>query len=82
MKLRGSVFLLLAVVSVLAMGSCTKKYTCQCLIKYTGAPGLPDSVVNEYDIVDKKAAATSACKNESFEKEVNGIKVTETCHLY
>jgi hypothetical protein len=82
MKIRGSVLLMLAVVSVLAMVSCTKKYTCQCQLKYTGAPGMPDSVVNEYEIYDTKTKATDLCKKESYEKEENGIKITETCKLY
>jgi len=82
MKLRNSVLLTLAILSVFSMTSCVKKYTCSCLIKYTGAPGVPDSVVNEYDIINNKKAAASVCKNESFEKEVDGIKVVETCKLY
>ncbi len=64
------------------MSSCTKKYTCQCSIKYSGAPGLPDSTTNEYEIIDSKKNAEKLCKDESFEKEENGIKVVETCKLY
>lgn len=82
MRFRSSVVLLLAVAGVMAMSSCTKKYTCQCVIKYSGAPGLPDSVVNEYEMIDKKKSAESACKEESFTKEENGIKVEETCKLF
>lgn len=83
MKFRGSALLLfVAVAGVLAMSSCVKKYTCQCVIKYSGAPGLPDSVVNEYDITDSKKGAESKCKEESFEHVDNNIKVVETCKLF
>lgn len=82
MKLRTSATLLLTMGSLLLVTSCVKKYTCQCQIKYSGSPGLPDSTVNEYEIVDKKKNAESTCQKQSYEKNNNGIKVTETCKLY
>lgn len=82
MRLGSSVVLVLTIAGVLAMSSCTKKYTCQCVIKYSGAPGLPDSVVTEFEIIDKKKAATATCKEESYEHNENGIKIVETCKLY
>jgi hypothetical protein len=82
MKMRGSVLLLLAVAGIVGMSSCVKKYTCQCSIVYSGAPGLPDSTVNEYEITDKKEAAESLCKDASYEKVENGIKIVEKCKLY
>ncbi|MCF8450393.1 MAG: hypothetical protein K9G49_11035 [Taibaiella sp.] len=80
--MRGSVLLLLAVAGIVGMSSCVKKYTCQCSIVYSGAPGLPDSTTNEYDINDTKKAAESLCEDASFEKIENGIKIVETCKLY
>jgi hypothetical protein len=82
MTSRGFVLLLLAISGTLLLNSCTKKYTCQCSIKYSGMPGLPDSTVNEYEIINSKANAEKICKDASFEKEQNGIKVVETCKLY
>jgi hypothetical protein len=82
MKFRSSLLLILAIFSVLSMTSCVKKYTCSCLIKYSGAPGMPDSVYNEYDVYNNKKGAESVCKKESYEKEENGVKITETCKLY
>ena len=82
MKLRSAVLLFVAVISVLSVSSCVKKYTCRCLIKYSGAPGLPDSNYNEYEVYNSKKGAESVCKEASFTKEEDGIKVTETCKLY
>jgi hypothetical protein len=64
------------------MNSCTKKYICHCDIKYSGAPGLPDSSAQEYDITDTKDGATSKCKAESGTFDNNGIHTTESCYLY
>ncbi len=74
--------LLLAAICAVTVTSCTKKYTCQCAIKYSGTPGLPDSTTNEYRIYNTKSEAEKLCKEESYEKTQNGIKVTETCKLY
>lgn len=82
MTSRGSVLLLLAISGIVLLNSCTKKYTCQCSIKYSGTPGLPDSTANEYEIINSKTNAEKICKDASFEKEQNGIKVVETCKLY
>jgi len=82
MKLRGSTILLLVLGTMLVATSCVKKYTCQCQVKYSGAPGMPDSTVKEYEIVDSKKKAESLCKDQTYEKEANGIKLTETCKLY
>jgi len=43
---------------------------------------MPDSTVKEYEIVDSKKKAESLCKDQTYEKEANGIKLTETCKLY
>lgn len=83
MKFRPS-FLLLALVVAgsVSMVSCTKKYTCRCVIKYSGYPGMPDSVVNEYDITNSKTEAKSKCEKMSVSVDRNGVHTQETCILY
>lgn len=84
MRFRSSVLLILTIVGVLTMSSCVKNYTCQCVVKYSGAPGLPDSTYTEYKITNNKSGAESVCEEESFEHTdaTTGIKVVETCKLY
>ncbi len=82
MKLRPSFYLVMSFAAVLAMSSCVKKYTCHCDIKYSGAPGLPDSTVKEYDITDSKTKADDKCKKESGTFDNNGIHTVESCYLY
>lgn len=63
--------------------SCVREYTCQCQIKYTGQPGLPDSLVQEYPVRDTKEKARDLCKGNSQEPTTQGgITTTETCDLY
>lgn len=83
MRSNRSVLVLLAMAGIMIASSCVKKYTCQCVVKYSGSPGLPDSSIHEFDIHDTKKAAESVCKDESYDhSEPNGIKTTETCKLY
>lgn len=82
MKFRLFPVLIIAFFCIVATSSCVKKYTCQCVIKYSGVPGLPDSAIQEYDITDKKSNAESACKAESYTHDANGIHTEETCKLY
>jgi len=82
MKFRTTILLLLAIAGSVYMTSCTKSYTCQCSIVYSGSPGLPDSSTQEYSITDSKSNATSKCKAESGTFTNNGITSTETCILY
>ena len=82
MKFRISILLVIAFACITAMSSCNKKYTCQCVIKYSGVPGLPDSVVNEYDITDTKSKATSICKGNSYTHDANGVHTDESCQIY
>lgn len=72
----------IALAGIVSMSSCIKSYTCHCDIKYTGAPGLPDSTFKEYEVKDLKSGAESKCKDESGLYENNGIKAVETCYLY
>jgi hypothetical protein len=63
--------------------SCVREYTCQCQIKYTGQPGLPDSTMKEYPIRDTKEKARDLCKGNSQEASTTGgITTVETCDLY
>jgi len=64
------------------LSSCTRDYICQCTIKYTGQPGLPDSVVREYPIKDTKKKAKSVCEGNSATYTTGEITTTETCRLY
>ena len=83
MRFRFTVFAILALaVMFVSMTSCVKKYTCQCVFKYSGYPGLPDSSVNEYDITDSKSGAKSKCAGESKTYDNNNIHTVETCTLY
>jgi hypothetical protein len=83
MKVRSSVLLFVVAVSgILLVSSCNKNYTCQCTIKYSGSPGLPDSTATEYKVYNTKSGAKALCEDESFEHVENGIKVVETCTLY
>ena len=82
MKLRPILLLAVAFTGMVAMGSCTKNYTCQCVISYTGQPGLPDSVVQNYTIKDTKKGAKSKCTANSDTYSNNNINTTERCYLY
>jgi hypothetical protein len=64
------------------MVSCTKNYTCRCTIKYSGYPGLPDSVINEYSITNTKAEAKNKCDKESKTYDHPPQHTVETCVLY
>ena len=77
-----STLLLGAAVFAITCSSCVREYTCQCRIKYTGQPGLPDSLMREYPIRDTKDKAKSLCEQNSAHTEQNGIKTDEDCKLY
>lgn len=83
MKLRSTLLLAAAVLAV-TCSSCVQDYTCQCKIKYTGQPGLPDSLIREYSIRDKKDKAKSACEENSTHTTdpMTGIKTDEDCKLF
>ncbi|MCB0697352.1 MAG: hypothetical protein KDC07_08305 [Chitinophagaceae bacterium] len=82
MKLRS--VLLAGFVSFVIFGttSCTQDYICQCEIAYSGQPGLPDTLINEYPLTDTKKNAQQICEEGSGEYEKEGIKTVETCALY
>lgn len=82
MKLRNTLLSILAAGAIFSTTSCMKNYTCQCAVKYSGYPGLPDSSAREYKIYNTKSAAESICKDNSIDKTNNGIKTLEVCKLY
>jgi hypothetical protein len=80
--LRRLLLVALVFAGLCSISSCVKSYTCHCDFKYTGAPGLPDSSYNEYDIKDTKSSAKSKCENQSGTFDNNGIHTVETCELH
>jgi len=82
MKFTATILLTLALIVSIVMASCTKSYTCHCNIVYSGAPGLPDSSSQEYQITNSKSGAKSACSGQSGTYDNNGIHTVETCYLY
>lgn len=71
-----------ALLGIVGASSCTKEYTCQCLIKYSGVAGMPDSTVNEYQIRDTKKNAKSICESNSATFEKDNVKTEEICKLF
>jgi hypothetical protein len=83
MKLRSKLLWAVSVMALLiGLSSCTHEYTCQCRISYSGQPGLPDTMLNEYTIRDTKSQAKSICENNSMTSEQNGIKTVEDCKIW
>lgn len=82
MKFRTQLLLIVALLALAGMNSCTKKYTCHCNIHYTGVPGMPDSTFNEYDIRDTKGKAEDLCKKNSATFDNAGVHTVEECYLY
>ncbi len=82
MKFRPSLLLALAFTAMVCMSSCTRNYICHCVISYSGQPGLPDTLVQEYNIEDTKANAKSKCTANSSTATNNGINTIENCYLY
>ena len=81
MKLRFAL-IVFSVLLTLGLTSCTREYICQCTIRYSGQPGLPDSTMREYPIKDTRKGAKSVCEGNSGTYETNGIKAEENCRLY
>jgi hypothetical protein len=83
MKKRFTSFLFaLSAMILLFATSCTREYTCQCKMTYTGAPGLPQGEVRSYKIKDTKSGAESKCKEDSGEYDRDGIHTVEDCDLF
>lgn len=82
MKLRFPTIVAAAFFIGIAFSSCTREYICQCTIKYSGEPGLPDSTVREYEIRDTKKKAKSTCEANSGTYTTGNIKTEETCKIF
>lgn len=82
MKLLNTLLFAAALLALTGTTSCTKEYTCQCTISYSGVPGLPDSSMNSYPITDTKKKAKSACEAKSASFEKDNIKTVESCVLF
>ena len=82
MKLRFPTILAAAFIAATVLSSCTRTYICQCTVKYSGEPGLPDSSIREYEIRDTKKKAKSTCEANSGTYQTGNIKTVETCKLY
>lgn len=82
MKLRPVLFIASFFVTMAIFSSCTREYICQCEISYSGKPGLPDTLINQYTIEDTKKNAENLCIENSSESEEGGIKTVENCYLY
>jgi hypothetical protein len=82
MKLFNSILFSSAIIAVFGLSSCTKEYTCQCTISYSGVAGLPDTSVNEYSVRDTKKGAKSVCESKSNTTTSGNVKTVETCRLF
>lgn len=78
-----NLLLLALLISVFTFTSCTREYICQCAIKYTGnPPGLPDSSIVEFKIMNKKDEAIKQCEANSTTFTKDGITFEEKCRIY
>ena len=76
-----ALFLMVAV--ALFTVSCTREFTCQCTVKYSGNhPGLPDSSTHEFSIKDVKKQAIKKCEANSLTVTEQDITMDEKCRLY
>ncbi|HTN45007.1 MAG TPA: hypothetical protein VL098_01580 [Flavipsychrobacter sp.] len=81
MKFRLSTVLLLVVMTAV-FSSCTREFVCRCTISYSGQPGLPEPVVEEYPVTDTKSKAKSVCEGNSDSLVTGNITTLEKCELY
>lgn len=82
MKLRSGLLMGFAALIILGATSCTRDFICECEIAYSGQPGLPDTLINEYKLTNTQKEAQRICEEGSSESEEEGIKTVETCKLY
>lgn len=82
MKLSTRLFTGLALMTILITTSCTRDFICQCEIAYSGRPGLPDTLINEYKLTDTEKKAKKICEEGSTSSEEEGITTVETCKLF
>ena len=82
MKLRPVLILAASFLILTGASSCRHEYICQCEISYSGQPGLPDTLLREYNITDTKKKAQQLCEENSSDTEMDGIRTIEDCQLY
>lgn len=82
MKLLNTLFYTAALVAIVGASSCTKEYTCQCTISYSGVAGMPDTTINEYPVRDTKKNAKSICESNSAKFTKDNVQTVETCKLF
>lgn len=82
MKLRSGLLAAIVFFVIIGSTSCVKEFICECEIVYSGEPGLPDTLINQYKVADTKKKAKQKCEAASSENEKDGIKAVETCKLY
>ena len=77
-------FLPLFVIIVLSFAtSCTREYTCQCEVTYSGnPPGLPGKEIHEHAIKNTKKDAAKECEANSTKETENGITMDVKCQLF
>ena len=75
--------LLIVLLSIFTLGSCTQEYTCQCEISYEGnQPGLPEPSIKEFYIKDTHDEATKKCADNSAEFTGDDITMKQKCQLF
>lgn len=82
MKLRLGLTVALSFFIMTSMSSCVRDYVCRCETTYTGQPGMPQTLVREYDVTDSRKNAKADCQSASDSSEKDGIKTVEICDLY
>ena len=82
MKLRLSLLVAIGFIILVGMSSCVRTYTCQCYISYSGQPGLPDTLLQEYQIKGIKSQAKTDCQSHNMNKTTNGVTANVNCDLY
>jgi hypothetical protein len=82
MKIRFPLFGLVAFLMLFGLSSCVREYTCQCVIVYSGQPGLPDTVIREYPVKDTRKKAKSVCESNSGTYQSGDILAVETCEIF
>ena len=82
MKIRSGLLIAALFVTMIGFSSCTREYICECKISFSGKPGLPDTITQEYPLRDTKKKAQSLCEANSSKKEESGITTIEDCYLY
>jgi len=82
MKLRSGLLAGFIFIFILGTTSCTQDFICQCEVAYSGQPGLPDTLINEYKLTNSKKKAKQICEEGSSENTESGITTVETCKLY